>query len=90
MSCDDALTKNVLHRNLVHITIDEVIVIPEAHIRRTIVDLYSNYNYNYNSSSSVLSFLFCDCLQKFKNLKAVCNCLGKLDHSAIVTSWCHM
>jgi len=53
MSRDDALTKNGLHRNSVHITIDEVIGIPETYIHRPIVGLYSNYNYNYNSGSSV-------------------------------------
>ena len=52
MSRDDKLTKNVLHRNSVHITIDEVIGIPETYIHRPIVGLYSNYNYNYNSGSS--------------------------------------
>jgi len=56
MSRDDALTKNGLHRNSVHITIDEVIGIPETYIHRPIVGLYSNYNYNYNSGSSDTGF----------------------------------
>ena len=55
MSHDDKLTKNVIHRNSVHITIDEVIGIPDNYIHRPIVGLYSNYNYNYNSGSSVSS-----------------------------------
>ena len=52
MSRGDKLTKNVLHRNSVHITIDEVIGIPATYIHRPIVGLFSNYNYNYNSGSS--------------------------------------
>jgi hypothetical protein len=53
MSRDDKLTKNVIHRNSVHITIGKVIGIPIPYIHRPIVGLYSNYNYNYNSGSSV-------------------------------------
>jgi hypothetical protein len=52
MSRDDKLTKNVIHRNSVHITIGKVIGIPIPYIHRPIVGLYSNYNYNYNSGSS--------------------------------------
>ena len=58
MSRDDALTKNGLHRNSVHITIDEVIGIPETYIHRPIVGLYSNYNYNYNSGCSVAAVTY--------------------------------
>ena len=53
MSRDEALTKIDLHRNSVHLTIDEVIGIPETYIHRPIVGLISNYYYNYNFGSSV-------------------------------------
>ena len=57
MSRDDALTINGLHRNSVHITIDEVIGIPDTYIQPPIAGLYSNYNYTYNSGSSAVALL---------------------------------
>ncbi len=54
MSRDDKLTKNVIHRNSVHITIGKVIGIRRPYMRKPIVGLYSNYNYNYNSGSSAM------------------------------------